>query len=248
MSKPYKIYNSNRRGYGVVASSFEELVNKSKEKFGITSDNVKILLLDGKVEVDEEYFAALDRNTSFIITENILIEEEAATVNKPLHEDDSQEKISKMEEQILKMEEQNLNMEFKLQELILDVGLLHIGEAASLLLNEGFSPSTSSSDKKKHGFSPLKKLAQSPQRITRKQKEAEDMKNAEYRHFKECRRDYRNESCHEIKNLGFDYLKRKYEEVENSVNFFYKNNQTDIVHKYLNYDSVNDLKRFKQNF
>ena len=96
---------------------------------------------------------------------------------------------------------------------MLDAGLVHIGEGASVILDGEFSKSEITSDeftpdkknKSQRGtLSPFNTNKSPVKHLSKKQKEAEEMRNAEYDCFLICRKQYRNNSSHSLKNEGLD--------------------------------------------
>ena len=95
----------------------------------------------------------------------------------------------------------------------LDVGLLHLGEAAAIILDEGSkqpAESSGSTSTRRKSTSPHKKI-----QTSKKQRAAEETFNAEYRAFLETIRGKRNTTAHAVRGEGFQ--KRKYEETEESI-------------------------------
>ena len=68
-ARPYKVCGGRRRERkGMVASTFQELVEKAKKKFPEAGDDLTLVLLEDKTEIDdEEYFQSLPDNTLFLV-------------------------------------------------------------------------------------------------------------------------------------------------------------------------------------
>ncbi|OPL22014.1 DNA fragmentation factor, 45 kD, alpha subunit [Mytilus galloprovincialis] len=69
-ARPFKIWNQDRSvKKGIVASSLQELVQKGKDKLGITStDGLRVVIAEDGTEVDDEdYFVFLPHNSTLMI-------------------------------------------------------------------------------------------------------------------------------------------------------------------------------------
>ncbi|XP_065204134.1 DNA fragmentation factor subunit alpha-like [Planococcus citri] len=68
-SLPYKVVDSTRQTkYGVVASSYQDLIDKAGEKFGTSF--TKVLLEEDGTIADAEYFETLPANTCLMLLKN----------------------------------------------------------------------------------------------------------------------------------------------------------------------------------
>lgn len=85
-----------------------------------------------------------------------------------------------------------------LWELKLDVSLLHLGEAAASILDEGSGPSTESSTHRK-STSPRQKT-----HMSKKNRAAEELSNAEHKDFLEIMRNRRNTTAHAAKDHMYE--------------------------------------------
>ena len=71
--RPYKVCGGETKvKKGIVAGTFQELVEKAKKKFPDAGDDITLVLLEDKTEIDdEEYFQSLEDNTVFLIVPTI---------------------------------------------------------------------------------------------------------------------------------------------------------------------------------
>ncbi|NXN26893.1 CIDEA protein, partial [Nycticryphes semicollaris] len=68
--RPFRVSNASRSSRkGIVASSLEELINKTLEAFFISGIVTLVLEEDGTVVDTEEFFRSLDDNTHFMVLE-----------------------------------------------------------------------------------------------------------------------------------------------------------------------------------
>ena len=71
--RPYKVCGGETKvRKGIVAGTFQELVEKAKKKFPDAGDDITLVLLEDKTEIDdEEYFQSLEDNTVFLIVPTV---------------------------------------------------------------------------------------------------------------------------------------------------------------------------------
>ncbi|NWW50392.1 CIDEA protein, partial [Pedionomus torquatus] len=68
--RPFRVSNASRSSRkGIVASSLQELINKTVEAFLISGIVTLVLEEDGTVVDTEEFFRSLDDNTHFMVLE-----------------------------------------------------------------------------------------------------------------------------------------------------------------------------------
>ena len=71
-ARPYKVCGASggkiKDRKGMVAATFEELVEKARQKFPDAGEDITLVLFEDKTEIDdEEYFQSLEDNTVFLI-------------------------------------------------------------------------------------------------------------------------------------------------------------------------------------
>ena len=66
-SRPFKVCGPCKVRKGIVAATFQELLEKARQKFPDAGEDVTLVLLEDKTEIDEEYFQSLEDNTVFLI-------------------------------------------------------------------------------------------------------------------------------------------------------------------------------------
>ena len=71
-ARPYKVCGGSggkiKDRKGMVAATFQELVEKARQKFPDAGQDITLVLFEDKTEIDdEEYFQSLEDNTVFLI-------------------------------------------------------------------------------------------------------------------------------------------------------------------------------------
>ena len=71
-ARPYKVCGGSggkmKDRKGIVAASFQELVQKARHKFPDAGEDITLVLFEDKTEIDdEEYFQSLEDNTVFLV-------------------------------------------------------------------------------------------------------------------------------------------------------------------------------------
>ena len=70
--RPYKVCGGSggkiKDRKGIVAATFQDLVEKARQKFPEAGEDITLVLFEDKTEIDdEEYFQSLEDNTVFLI-------------------------------------------------------------------------------------------------------------------------------------------------------------------------------------